>query len=1122
MSETDSLRRRIVQRLQQFRDSREPRHEIIWGLLGDVDGTVSVPNQSGKVYCRLLGISSNVVRAWNASVPLVANLRVDVEVERQEGMPDDYAIIGVAKVAYVGYGDKSRFYVPPHHETHEYSSGVGGYDIVNVYTRMLAELRADAQATPNMTVAISAGMYMTDTTLVIRSAATSPTFSAAPAAGYSRFDLLYLNTANNAYEISKGDAALAGYAVRPLPSSKHIAIAWVFIQAGNTAITNSMIIDARVLWLPIGALRAGQVAQVGAPTYTEIQDWINTTQSAGLISGGAITATSYAIAEADEVAETFKIAGDVTAYFTDGIVFTVSGSTGNDGDYTTVGDSTYAAGVTTITVANVPDGTDDGNIADGRVDVATGAGMIKKTNDEIDGITAFFDWPTTANILLVNNSVNWLYATYGGGVPAVAATDTYTGIDHTTEFPIGRVYREGTVLHILQSGMYIYNATQRMHRRTLELRRVERATGAVITDKGTRKFSLTAGVHYSGIDRLPTDAFDSSGADRFKIWYHSGGVWTSSARDQSQIDNTQYDNGTDLANLSPNEFGVHWVFLHHDNHVDVVFGRDSYKLYAAEDATLPAIPNICDEFAVLVGRIIVERNAAELTETSSAFQIYFNVTEPADHSDLANLDLISGGHTLTGAQWSLVGATALNTIGLLTPSADVSAGVEAILKSTAAGDLALHDLTLTNDLILADGSVIGITGNERIQFNAIGTIQVLGADVLMGSEDGGAKLNFDEGTTIANGIAWGSDANKVTLYRSADDVLKTDDQLIVVGDISTGVDDTTPGMIRAYGGGAANREGGELQLYTAADHDGVIQFYGLDAYDDDFRIYDAPGNVRFRISDVGTVTIYQGLNVGTATGAAVNQVAIGGAPSSKLTIGLTINQGANDNEIITLQSSDVAHGMTTRANTNTYGFLQKSQATSGGLAIHGLKDADGIAGYALFLKGMLGEAADTGKTTAAVGVIQMTAEVKSNSSSGAVGADGNLLVITNYSLTRFIFDGEGSAHADVEWTTFQDHDDCQLLTHLEDSMLEWRDPIKSEFGSFLGENALALERLGIVHFDRDLPSHAMLNTTRLAMLHTGAIRQLNDYRLDADAEREAIRAEIVGLQEKLNQMERRG
>ena len=274
MSRVDILHKRIVERLQRFEASREPRHEIIWGLMGDVDGTISVPNQAGKVYCRLLGETSNLVRAWNSTMPLVVNLRVDIEVERQEGMPDDYTVLGVSRTGYGGYIDDTRNYVPPHHETHEYSSGVGGYDIVNVYTRALAELRADAQATPDMTVAISAGLYMTKTSLVIRGAEDSPTFSAAPAAGIIRYDLLYLDTGTNAYGITEGNAGPPGFANRPLPSSKQIAIAWVFFQNGDTAITNSMIIDARVLWLPIGALELKDHVLLSAPHTDTLVDTV--------------------------------------------------------------------------------------------------------------------------------------------------------------------------------------------------------------------------------------------------------------------------------------------------------------------------------------------------------------------------------------------------------------------------------------------------------------------------------------------------------------------------------------------------------------------------------------------------------------------------------------------------------------------------------------------------------------------------------------------------------------------------------------------------------------------------------------------------------------------------------
>ena len=40
-------------------------------------------------------------------------------------------------------------------------------------------------------------------------------------------------------------------------------------------------------------------------------------------------------------------------------------------------------------------------------------------------------------------------------------------------------------------------------------------------------------------------------------------------------------------------------------------------------------------------------------------------------------------------------------------------------------------------------------------------------------------------------------------------------------------------------------------------------------------------------------------------------------------IGITINQGGQDNEILALKSSDVAHGITGIAETDTYFFVEE-------------------------------------------------------------------------------------------------------------------------------------------------------------------------------------------------------
>jgi len=214
--------------------------------------------------------------------------------------------------------------------------------------------------------------------------------------------------------------------------------------------------------------------------------------------------------------------------------------------------------------------------------------------------------------------------------------------------------------------------------------------------------------------------------------------------------------------------------------------------------------------------------------------------------------------------------------------------------------------------------------------------------------------------------------------------------------------------------------------------------------------------------------------------------------NTKQTLGVTLNQGASNDEIFAAKSTSVTHPITDFAEEDTYGTLAKSEGTCGGLAVTGYKDADGAAGYALALTGRLGEAADTAKSAAAIGVVQIAAQVTDEGTGVAnVGADGNLVVIANGTTARFIFDAEGSAHAEVEWTTFDDHDDMMLLTDFETAMVANRDPVKADFADFLQYNRGDLERIGIVHFDDTNPGHAMVNFTRLSMLLVGALRQMD-------------------------------
>jgi hypothetical protein len=155
--------------------------------------------------------------------------------------------------------------------------------------------------------------------------------------------------------------------------------------------------------------------------------------------------------------------------------------------------------------------------------------------------------------------------------------------------------------------------------------------------------------------------------------------------------------------------------------------------------------------------------------------------------------------------------------------------------------------------------------------------------------------------------------------------------------------------------------------------------------------------------------------------------------------------------------------------------------------IHGLSEGT----WALYLEGIC-TTGNTTKTTSAVGAVCLNASKKSGAVYGVMGTDENLVIIRDYSTTRFIFDKEGSAHADVAWTTFDDHDDVAMLSDLQTAMAQHQDDsVKGQFADFLKYNQRALEDAGIVHFDHENPGHAMVNFTRLSMLLTGAILQLS-------------------------------
>lgn len=124
--------------------------------------------------------------------------------------------------------------------------------------------------------------------------------------------------------------------------------------------------------------------------------------------------------------------------------------------------------------------------------------------------------------------------------------------------------------------------------------------------------------------------------------------------------------------------------------------------------------------------------------------------------------------------------------------------------------------------------------------------------------------------------------------------------------------------------------------------------------------------------------------------------------NAKMTQGLTINQAGNDDEILALKSSDTGHGVTDRAETDTYCSFGKESAANAGLRQWLFSELN------VCYKGIAVATTDnTTKGAAGTAPYMIQVYKKSGTTTGAVGANANLVAIGKGSSAVWILDEDG-------------------------------------------------------------------------------------------------------------------
>lgn len=346
-------------------------------------------------------------------------------------------------------------------------------------------------------------------------------------------------------------------------------------------------------------------------------------------------------------------------------------------------ESSLRVAIRTAGVVSLPTIQDNG---DGSITVGTGQYSL------YDNPT-YSGFPNTYTITggtfnLTNNSANYLVAVYNGGNPELQVITSVPAPSTTDSdfIPIYSLYRYNNDIHYFNWDNLALGLAEKINQRLRRTDRFRIDDGLSLSESPTRVINISSGALWAGANLVALDSISSTSPE-IHFYYHVAGQWTRSSI--SQYNNTQYDNGTNLVTLSNDRYAVNWVYRSVDEvgAIYVLLGRGDYNLLEAQSSAEPTKPAEIATQAVLVGRIIVQRDAATATQINRVVDTTFGVSSIVNHTDLSNLQ---GGTTdqyyhLTAAEHAR--AIAQFNTRLVSTNTTVTLTDGTIRVNTSAGDV---------------------------------------------------------------------------------------------------------------------------------------------------------------------------------------------------------------------------------------------------------------------------------------------------------------------------------------------------------------------------------------------------------------------------------------------------
>jgi len=382
-----------------------------------------------------------------------------------------------------------------------------------------------------------------------------------------------------------------------------------------------------------------------------------------------------------------------------------------------------------------------------------------------------------------------------------------------------------------------------------------------------------------------------------------------------------------------------------------------------------------------------------------------------------------------------------------------------------------------NQIILSLGGVIQKPGTDFTVSGSVLTFTTAPAAntsffaILLGSDNGGTTTPTDLSVTTAK-----IGADQITKAKLADSIDVFAGTSLTAADLGSGlhvrvadssasVDAAADELVLENSGNAG------LSILSGTTSTGQVAFG--DSGDNNRALISYSHN-----TDHLTIT-HEGDELTTFGG---GRLQTGGETSGDVDAGgLTLDQNAGDNFILTAKSSDVAHGMTDSVQTDSFFAMGKRQS-AGGTLMYAMNSEL----QALRIIAAAG-AENTTKSTTGNGPFVAYCTTKSGSGFGSVGSNGNMFVVSNNGNTKFIVDSEGDIHYDGSASAYDNYEDAHLARALD--LSHGKGVIDSKFDKFVSYNHEKLADLQLVGREEDGTPNHFVNVTGMQRLHNGAIWQ---------------------------------